>query len=484
MKKAVSSIQHKEDKRAVIPSTEREGMEAPATENMEKQSKYEMFRHDFTRGRDPELYWVDKYKNDDEDTQAQYLRTDVRSLYVHEDVSPEYLISQLYEMKKDSSPQQLDLFATPGNVDDLMERVATYYQHNDDWQNRLILGDSLMVMNSLLNRESMKGKVQCIYMDPPYGIKFGGNWQMKINSTNVKEGDDGVTAEPEMIKAYRDTWELGIHSYLSYLRDRLVMARELLTESGSCFVQISDENVHLVRNVMDEVFGSENFVSQIIYQKTTGAGSPGELTAPASVADYIIWYAKDRSQYKYRKLFTPKEYGGEGGSMYKYIELEDGRRMSIKEWEIENKQKFDYNRRPSKSKVFRIGDLTSQTGGEGTRFPIVYQGKEYNVSGVNRGWRTNEEGMKRVIANKRLEPLQNTIGYVLYLEDFPVQNLPNLWTDTSSNLGSNKVYVVQSGIKPSRAMGPSLDYDRHQPYCLEHSEAQTDDCLISLLYIT
>lgn len=447
MKKAVSSIQHKEDKRAVIPSTEREGMEAPATENMEKQSKYEMFRHDFTRGRDPELYWVDKYKNDDEDTQAQYLRTDVRSLYVHEDVSPEYLISQLYEMKKDASPQ-LELFATPDNVDDLMERVATYYQHNDDWQNRLILGDSLMVMNSLLNRESMKGKVQCIYMDPPYGIKFGGNWQMKINSTNVKEGDDGVTAEPEMIKAYRDTWELGIHSYLSYLRDRLVMARELLTESGSCFVQISDENVHLVRNVMDEVFGSENFVSQIIYQKTTGAGSPGELTAPASVADYIIWYAKDRSQYKYRKLFTPKEYGGEGGSMYKYIELEDGRRMSIKEWEIENKQKFDYNRRPSKSKVFRIGDLTSQTGGEGTRFPIVYQGKEYNVSGVNRGWRTNEEGMKRVIANKRLEPLQNTIGYVLYLEDFPVQNLPNLWTDTSSNLGSNKVYVVQSGIKP------------------------------------
>ena len=293
MKKPVSSIQHKEDKRASIPSTEREGMEAPATEGMNKQSEYQMFAHDFTRGRDPELYWVDKYKNDDEDTQAQYLRTDVRSLYVHEDVSPEYLISQLYEMKKEKGPVQQDLFATPENIDDLMERVATYYQHNDDWQNRLILGDSLMVMNSLLNRESMKGKVQCIYMDPPYGIKFGGNWQMKINSTNVKEGDDGVTAEPEMIKAYRDTWELGIHSYLSYLRDRLVMARELLTESGSCFVQISDENVHLVRNVMDEVFGSENFVSQIIYQKTTGAGSPGELTAPASVADYIIWYAKE-----------------------------------------------------------------------------------------------------------------------------------------------------------------------------------------------
>jgi len=448
MKKPVSSIQHKEDKRASIPSTEREGMEAPAVEGMDKQSEYQMFAHDFTRGRDPELYWVNKYKNDDEETQAQYLKTDVKSLYVHEDVSPEYLISQLYEMKKEAAPQQLNLFATPENVDDLMERVATYYQHNDDWQNRLILGDSLMVMNSLLNRESMKGKVQCIYFDPPYGIKYGGNWQMKINSTNVKEGDDGVTAEPEMIKAYRDTWELGIHSYLSYLRDRLVMARELLTESGSCFVQISDENVHLVRNLMDEVFGSENFVNQIIYQKTTGAGSPGELTSLASVADYIIWYAKDRSIYKYRKLFIPKEYGGEGGGMYKYLELEDGRRMSIKEWEKENSKPFEYAKRPKGSKVFRIGDLTSQTGGEGTRFPIVYRGKEYNVSGVNRGWRTNEEGMKRVIAQNRLEPLQSTIGYVLYLDDFPVQNLPNLWTDTSSNLGGEKMYVVQSGLKP------------------------------------
>ena len=151
-------------------------------------------------------------------------------------------------------------------------------------------------MNSLLNREGMRGQVQCVYIDPPYGIKYGGNWQMRINSTNVKENDGGISGEPETIKAYRDTWELGINSYLSYLRDRLVMARELLRESGSCFVQISDENVHLVRNLMDEVFGSENFVSQIIYQKTTGAGSPGELTAPASVADYIIWYAKDRSQ--------------------------------------------------------------------------------------------------------------------------------------------------------------------------------------------
>lgn len=447
MKKPVSSIQHKEDKRASIPSTEREGMEAPATEGMNKQSEYQMFAHDFTRGRDPELYWVDKYKNDDEETQAQYLKTDVKSLYVHEDVSPEYLISQLYEMKKEAAPQQLDLFATPENVDDLMERVATYYQHNDDWQNRLILGDSLMVMNSLLNRESMKGKVQCIYFDPPYGIKYGGNWQMKINSTNVKEGDEGVTAEPEMIKAYRDTWELGIHSYLSYLRDRLVMARELLIESGSCFVQISDENVHLVRNLMDEVFGSENFVSQLVYQKTTGAGSPGELTAPASVADYILWYAKDRDNMKYRKLFIPKVFGGEGASGYKKIELESGERMSIAEWEKRQGKDFVYSERPKGSKVYALGDLTSQSGGENARFPIEFEGQTFNIE---RGsWKTSEKGINRLIELRRIDKSsKGGLGYVRYFTDFPAQQLSNVWTDTvGQNQAGDKVYVVQSSLK-------------------------------------
>ena len=449
----VTSIKH-DDKRAAIPDSAHQGEEQMAISGQPEWSQYQVFRHEFQRGRDPELYWLGKYKNDDEDSPdyMPQLRTDIRSLYKHEDIRPEAIIDNLYELhehKSESAKLQLDLFGDlADNEEDELERLAGYYKHSDNWQNRLIQGDSLLVMNSLLNREGMKGQVQCIYFDPPYGIKYGGNWQMRINSTNVKESDDGVTAEPEMIKAYRDTWEMGIHSYLSYLRDRLVMARELLTESGSCFVQISDENVHLVRNLMDEVFGCENFVDQIIYQKTTGAGSPGELTAPASVADYIVWYAKDRSIYKYRKLFTPKEYGGEGGSMYKYIELSDGKRLSIKDWEIENEQSFNYYNRPKGSKVFRIGDLTSQTGGDGTRYPIEYKGKTYNVSGVNRGWRTNEEGMKKVIAQNRLEPLKNTIGYVLYLDDFPVQNLSNLWTDTSSNLGGEKLYVVQSSLKP------------------------------------
>lgn len=442
MKKAVSSIQHKEDKRAVIPSTEREGMEAPATENMEKQSEYEMFRHDFTRGRDPELYWVDKYKNDDEDTQAQYLRTDVRSLYVHEDVSPEYLISQLYEMKKDSSPQQLELFATPDNVDDLMERVATYYQHNDDWQNRLILGDSLMVMNSLLNRESMKGKVQCIYMDPPYGIKFGGNWQMKINSTNVKEGDDGVTAEPEMIKAYRDTWELGIHSYLSYLRDRLVMARELLTKSGSCFVQISDENVHLVRNVMDEVFGSENFVSQIVYTKTSGFSAKNI----SNVCDYILWYAKDQNNVKARKLYEKKDPLAD--SHYRYLELEDGERIPIGLWEKNNKQEFVYNNRPKGSKIFRIDNICSD--GEASMLqPFEFNGKIYFPSSGNHWKATYPDGMKRLKDLNRIVASSQNLSYIRYYEDFPMLEATNLWTDILGiqSRKDPKVYVVQTATK-------------------------------------
>lgn len=441
MKKPVSSIQHKEDKRASIPSTEREGMEAPATEGMNKQSEYQMFAHDFTRGRDPELYWVDKYKNDDEETQAPYLKTDVKSLYVHEDVSPEFLIEQLYKVTKEQ-PLQYDLFATPENIDDLMERVATYYQHNDDWQNRLILGDSLMVMNSLLNRESMKGKVQCVYMDPPYGIKYGGNWQIKINSTNVKEGDDGVTIEPEMIKAYRDTWELGVHSYLSYLRDRLVVSRELLTESGSCFVQISDDNVHLVRNVMDEVFGSENFVSQIIFTKTTGFTA----NTIGNVCDYILWYAKDLNKVKVRKLFEDKD--ALSDPHYNNLELADGRRLTIKQWEDENHKEFVYEDRPLGCRVFTFGDMNSQ-GEAAEKQPYEFEGKVYYPSS-GRHWTANyPTGMNRLRDNNRIYATENKLRYIRYFEDFPKIEVTNLWTDILGiqSRKDPKVYVVQTAPK-------------------------------------
>ena len=445
----VSSIKY-DDKRAAIPDSAHQGEEQMAISGMPEQSEYDIFRHEFQRGRDPELYWLNKYKNDDEDNPdyMPQLRTDIRSLYKHEDIRPEAIIDSLYELhehKSESAKLQLDLFGDfEEEQEDELERLAGYYKHSDNWQNRLIQGDSLLVMNSLLNREGMKGQVQCIYFDPPYGIKYGSNWQMKLNDKTVSDGkDSNITGEPEMIKAYRDTWELGIHSYLTYLRDRLVMANELLNQRGSCFVQISDDNVHIVRNLLDEVFGSENFVSQIIYAKTSGATA----NTLGSVADYILWYAKDIEVVKYNKLLIPKEYGGEGSDAYKYIELEEGRRLSISKWEEETGVTFNYNKRPKGSRVFRLGDLTSQTGSDSIRFPIEYKGNTYYCPGV-RGWRTSKAGIDKLIKMNRIEASKSTLGYVLYLDDFPMQYLNNLWDDTSSTLGAEKIYVVQSGIKP------------------------------------
>jgi adenine-specific DNA-methyltransferase len=264
MAKKITSIKHGEEKRAHIPSQEEAGYEAASAKVKAGKKKLELPKNPVVhRGQDPELFWMNKYGDDD---RQDLLNVDIRSLYRHEHIAPEKLITGLHrivEEKQDA--EQLDMFSANelfGNAleKDELEKVSDYYHHHDGWTNRLIQGDSLLVMTSLLEREGMAGQVQCFYFDPPYGIKYNSNWQMKLNDRNVKDGkDEHVSGEPEMIKAFRDTWELGIHSYLSYLRDRLLVARELLADSGSCFVQISDENVHLVRCLMDEVFGSENF---------------------------------------------------------------------------------------------------------------------------------------------------------------------------------------------------------------------------------
>lgn len=437
----VSSIKH-DDKRAAIPDSTHQGEEQNAISGQPTQSEYGIFRNGFQRGKDPELYWVKKYKNDDSENPK--LSTDIRSLYKHEDVRPEAIIDNLYELhehKSESAKLQLDLFGDNEEEDEL-DRLAGYYKHSDNWQNRLIQGDSLLVMNSLLNREGMKGQVQCIYFDPPYGIKYSGNWQMSINNTNVKDTDSGVTGEPEMIKAYRDTWELGIHSYLSYLRDRLVMARELLHESGSCFVQISDENVHLVRNIMDEVFGSENFVSQIIYTKTGGFAT----NTIGNVADYIVWYAKDIENVKIRKLYTEKDYAVDG-ALYSRIELPDGTRMSIGEWERKTGNKFVYSALPKGYKIFRLSNLSSQ-GSASNPQPYLYNGKTYYPSKGNH-WKANyPAGMDRLKSLNRIAPTPNSLQYVRYYDDFPCIAISNLWTDTGTgSFLENKLYVVQSGVK-------------------------------------
>lgn len=454
IKTPVDAIKHPKDSRLDIPTTEHAGEEALAVEDNSKDAKYRTFKHDFVRGRDPELYWLGKYDNDDEDTQSPDLKVDIRSLYVHEDVQPEMLINNLYHIQEEKSEVaklqgELWNITEIGNVlEDELEKVTEYYKHASEWKNRLIQGDSLLVMNSLLKREGMAGKVQCIYIDPPYGIKYGSNWQMKLNSRDVKDNDQSLSSEPEMIKAFRDTWELGIHSYLSYLRDRLVVAHELLTQSGSVFVQISDENVHVVRNLLDEIFGSENFVSQIIYKKTASAGSPGTLTTPASTCDYIIWYAKCLESLKYRQLFVEKSYGVDSGAYYKKIELENGERLSISDWEKRNKTSFNYANRPKGSRVFQLDNLTSQSGGDNARFPIEFKGKVYTIS--NGSWKTSKEGIERLIAKNRLDAVENgVLRYVRYIEDFPCVVINNLWTDTSTGgFNEDKLYVVQSGIKP------------------------------------
>lgn len=441
-KTPVGAIKHNEDKRVKIPTSELAGEESMQTNNANGKASYATFRHEFDRGRDPELYWLNKYAADEQDESS--VRVDIRSLYQHEDVQPERLINSLYRIHEDRT--QPSLFS--GNelgrtvVEDELERVAEYYHHEMGWKNRLIQGDSLLVMNSLLQREGMAGKVQCIYIDPPYGIKFGSNWQMKLNDRNVKDNDDSLSGEPEMIKAFRDTWELGIHSYLSYLRDRLVTARELLSQSGSCFVQISDENVHLVRCLMDEVFGSENFVSQIVYQKTSGATSE----ALGCVTDFIIWYAKERDSLKIRQLSIERDYCI-NGKPFSNIELADGTRMKISDWEKLNKQKLDGNNTPKGCKLYRLSDLTSQTGGDSTQFPIEYNGHVYTLKG-KRGWRTSIEGIERLKSLNRLQPSKDTLNYIFYWDDYPMISLNNLWSDVSSSLGSEKLYVVQSGIKP------------------------------------
>lgn len=442
----VGAIKHDGEQRASIPTTELAGEESFVAEAMTPEGRYKQFKHDFDRGRDPELYWLGKYKNDSEDTQSPDLRVDTRSLYRHEEINPEMLINRLYTMKIDDKAANVaSLFGNelpPTVYEDELNRITEYYKHNDDWRNRLIQGDSLLVMNSLLQREGMAGRVQMIYIDPPYGIKYGSNWQMKLNNRDVKDNDESLSGEPEMIKAFRDTWELGIHSYLSYLRDRLVLARELLTESGSCFVQISDDNVHLVRCLMDEIFGSENFVSQIIYTKTSGFTA----NAIGNVADFIIWYAKDISHIKVRKLFKEKSYD-EDGTLYSKIELSSGERMSISEWEKKNNQKFIYQSRPKGSKIFRTGDLSSQ--GKATNDqPFEFEGKIY-VPSKGRHWTANYPvGMNRLKELKRLFPTPNSLQYIRYFDDFPFIEVNNLWRDTGTgSFLENKVYVVQTATK-------------------------------------
>lgn len=391
----------------------------------------------------PSLQWAGKAEGTSFDVPTS-------SIHIHESIKPFNIIAQITkaysEAEEDQLEGQVGLFAAETPAERMRRRreAIEFYQHGVDWTNRLIAGDSLVIMNSLLEKEGMAGQVQMVYIDPPYGIKYGSNFQPFVDKRDVKDKkDEDLTQEPEMIKAFRDTWELGIHSYLTYLRNRLLLARELLTDSGSVFVQISDENVHLIRCVCDDVFGVENFVTQILYKKTTGAGSPNELSAPAAVGDYIVWYAKNRASYKFHTLFKNKIPDGSGSESYTRIELYDKRRMSVSEWEKQSGMALTSQSIPEGAKLFTLSCMTSQSGVEKTKYPVHLGGKVYTPDkGV---WKTSQQGMDNLLkANRVMATSRNDIRYVRYFDDFPCMPITNLWDDCGM---ADKIYVVQTALK-------------------------------------
>lgn len=382
---------------------------------------------------DPQLVWQGKDEQDTED-----LLVEAPPLYIQEKVAPRIIVESLRSVQSERDPEpELTLFEEFDGPKD-WESVE-FYRHAANWSNRLILGDSLQVMGSLVEREGLRGQVQAVYFDPPYGIKFGSNWQVTTKKRDVQDGKlADATREVEQIKAFRDTWELGVSSYLSYLRDRLIVARDLLTQSGSCFVQIGDENVHLVRSVLDEVFGSTNFVAQITFKKTASQTA----AALAGTTDYILWYAKSQENLKYRPLLLTKEIGGAGADAYDQVELTDGTRRRLTPDERQGIVPL-----PEGGRVFRYQILTSARVRESRSgfYPVELEGRTFVP--LSREWSTHPEGMQRLISANRVAVTGNSLSYVRYLDDFPGIPLSNFWPDTQSGSGMDKVYVVQTNTR-------------------------------------
>ena len=429
--KAVETLTHEGENRKNIPTAEHQPV-MREEELSPIQVAYERRNRDL----DPQLVWRGKDVQEWSDLVVQ-----APPLYIQEKVHPKALIDDLVRhsgANGESSNEQIDLFA---DFNGLPEGTAgtEFYQHDANWSNRMILGDSLQVMASLAEREGLRGQVQCIYIDPPYGIKFNSNFQWSTTSRDVRDGKtEHITREPEQVKAFRDTWRDGIHSYLTYLRDRLTVARDLLTDSGSVFVQIGDENVHRVRAVMDEVFGQENNIAQIFFKTTSNLG--GSFVGGSG--DYLLWYAKQKQVSKYRQVFQ------ESG-----LEQDAGNRFT-------RAQTDHYTRRPmlpperarertalAKVRVYRHDNLKSQSGGETTGFDFVYEGIRFKRG---RGfWKTNFTGMNRLSRAWRLGyPTPRSLSYVRFIDDFAVSPTTDLWTDTQTGAFTDeKTYVVQTNAK-------------------------------------
>jgi len=423
-KKTVETLKHDEATRKNIPTAEYQSIMKGSDESPLRMA-YERRNQDL----DPQLVWRGKDQQDWSD-----LIVSAPPLYIQEKVHPKVLIDDLVrrtEADKKAAEFQIDLF---GDFNGVPEGARTeFYQHEAHWSNRMILGDSLQVMASLAEREGLKGMVQCIYLDPPYGIKFNSNFQWSTTSRDVKDGNvDHITREPEQVKAFRDTWRDGIHSYLTYLRDRLTVARELLADSGSIFVQIGDENVHRVQALLEEVFGAENSIGFITFVKT-GGQTDNRL---AGVADYILWFAKNSDEVKFRQLYRGKVVGSDGGTKYTEIELSNGIRGPL------NSFLNEQDELPKNARIYRKDTITSQS--PGTRYDVAYEGKVYRPEPGY--WKTDENRMAILLKARRVDPTARKLAYVRYYDDFPVFSLNNVWTDLGGvqSRADPKIYVVQT----------------------------------------
>ncbi len=426
--KRIETFTHDADSRVNIPTEElsafvQQAEEAPATMLYPRDPSL-----------DPQLVWKGKDEQDRED-----LAVPVVPIYIQEKIHPQAIIADIQSRSKmggigegATNYDQIDFFAQFNGIEEFSEKID-FYQHEQHWSNRMILGDSLLVMTSLAEKEGLKGKVQTIYFDPPYGIKFGSNWQVSTRKRDVKDGSaTDATRQPEQVKAFRDTWKLGIHSYLAYLRDRLTVARDLLTESGSIFVQIGDENVHLVRALLDEVFGGENFHAQINFKATSPLGQKGL----AQCYDYIIWYAKHLPDMKFRPLFRARDI------------------VDDREWRfLDDDSTASGFRKISDSEfavlddlhgIFRRSKLTSSGFTPSCTFQFELSGIKCFPYG-GKSWATNPAGIETLTKANRLFLLGSSPYYKQYFSDFPVANFDNSWNDQPA--AESRTYVVQTAEK-------------------------------------
>ncbi|MEX2171415.1 MAG: site-specific DNA-methyltransferase [Pirellulales bacterium] len=435
-KRQIEQYDHADEKRPNNPPV---GLVTPDTDPDSGRKTYQYDPH-----LDPQLVWAGK---------AEHTSFEVPtvSLHVHERIDPKTIIQAVRKVNgngigslplagragEGGARQQAFLFEQPEQNPPIRDAVE-FYQHQHNWSNRLIAGDSLLVMNSLLEKEGLAGKVQMVYLDPPYGIRYGSNFQPFTNRRDVKDGrDEDLTQEPETIRAFRDTWELGIHSYLTYLRDRLLLARELLHESGSIFVQINDENVHRVRDLMDEVFQPENFVSLITFQTTSGFAT----STLSTLGDFLLWYAKHKPALKVRKLYEDQEtVPGQGNA--RWVLLDDGSYRGVSAAEKRRQQPV-----PNHATLYKPGDLQSQ-GAASEPQPFEYDGTVYTPA-PNSHWKANyPEGMESLATAGRVHVAKNSIQYRRFADDFPFTERGNIWIDTSTgSFTDEKLYAVQTNVK-------------------------------------